>query len=85
MFRKNIKKKPKSPKNIKKFKNLKKSQKSQKSEKKKKKSPFFKKSEIFENIFFVDEKKAILSVSPFGEISLRPELSSPPRLRIQGG
>ena len=31
------------------------------------------------------QKNAILLVLPIEEISLRPELSSPPRLRIQGG
>ena len=31
------------------------------------------------------EKNAILLVLPFEEISIRPELSSPPRFRIQGG
>ena len=46
---------------------------------------FFKKSENFENIFFVAEKKESLLVLPNEEISLRPELSSPPRFRIQGG
>ena len=30
-------------------------------------------------------KNAILLVLPIEEISLRPELSSPPRFRIQGG
>ena len=52
-----------------------------------KKSLFFKKSENFENIFFCRKKKknAIPLVLPIEEISLRPELSSPARFRIQGG
>ena len=53
-----------------------------------KKSLFFQKSENFENVFFSAEKKnvkAILLVLPIEEISHRPELSSPPRFRIQGG
>ena len=57
-----------------------------KSEKNLKKSLFFKKSEHFENIYFSAKKKiAIPLVLPIEEISLRPELSSPPRFRIQGG
>ena len=45
---------------------------------------FFKKSENFENIFF-DKKNINPLVLPIDEISLRPELSSPPRFTIQGG
>ena len=48
----------------------------------------FKKSENFKNIFFFPaklNKNYILLVLPIKEISLRPELSSPPRFRIQGG
>ena len=41
------------------------------------------------NIFFSKNliffKKAILLVLPIEEISIRPELSSQPRFRIQGG
>ena len=33
----------------------------------------------------LEKKNAIILVLPFKEISLRPELSSPPRFRIQGG
>ena len=52
-----------------------------------KKSLFFKKSENFENIFCSakPKKNAILLVLPIEDISLQPELSSPPRFRIQGG
>ena len=35
--------------------------------------------------FFLPKKNAILLVLPIEEISLRPELSSPARFRIQGG
>ena len=62
--------------------------KSEKMSKNPKKSLFFKKSENFENIFFCRKKttkNAIILVLPIEEISLRPELSSPPRFRIQGG
>ena len=46
---------------------------------------FFKKlSDNLENIFF-RQKNYILLVLPIEEISLRPELSTPPRFRIQGG
>ena len=34
---------------------------------------------------FAPQKIAILLVLPFEEISIRPELSSPPSFRIQGG
>ena len=67
---------------------VKKIQKSGKISKNLKKSHFFKKSENFENIFFLPKKKkkyAIILVLPIEEISLRPELSTPPRFRIQGG
>ena len=36
-------------------------------------------------LFCKKEKKAIVLVLPFQEISLWPELSSPHRFRIQGG
>ena len=50
-----------------------------------KKSLFSKKSENFEIFSFAKRKKnAILLVLPIREISLQPELSSPPRFRIQG-
>ena len=64
-------------KNPKIWKNLKKSQ----------KITFFQKIWKFWKYFFFAEKKknAILLVLPNEEISLRPELSSPPRFRIQGG
>ena len=55
--------------------------------KKSEKITFFKQSENFEekkNIL-QKEKNAILLVKPIEEISLRPELSTPPRFRIQGG
>ena len=39
---------------------------------------------ILKNIFFA-EKNAIILVLPSEEISLLPELSTPPRFRIQGG
>ena len=35
--------------------------------------------------FFLAEKNAIILVLPVEEISLRPELSAPPRFRFQGG
>ena len=50
--------------------------------------PFFPpKNQEFLKIFllFVEEKSAILLVLPIEEISLWPELSSPPRFRFQGG
>ena len=31
------------------------------------------------------QKKAIIYVLPFNEISIQPEISSPPNFRIQGG
>ena len=37
------------------------------------------------NHLFQNKKNAILLVLPNEEISLRPELSRPPRFRIQGG
>ena len=41
---------------------------------------------ILKLYLFAEEKKnAILLVLPIEEISLRPELSSPARFRIQGG
>ena len=50
---------------------------------------FFQKISKFWKYFFFAEKKnkknAILLVLPIEEISLRPELSSPPRFKIQGG
>ena len=64
---------------VKKSENLEKSQKISK-------NTFFKKSENFENIFFCWKKKIyIIVVLPIEEIRLWPELSSPPRFRIQGG
>ena len=65
---------------VKKSENLKKSQKISKNH------LFFKKSENLD--FFLPKKrkkKAIPLVLPNEEISLRPELSSSPRFRIQGG
>ena len=40
---------------------------------------------ILKIYFFHRKKNAILLVLPIEEISLRPELSSPTRFRIQGG
>ena len=45
---------------------------------------FFKKSENFSIFLFAGEKNAIFLVLTIKEISLRPELSSPRRFRIQG-
>ena len=60
---------------VKKSKNLKKSQ----------KITFFLNNFFFEKKYKLPEKKnAIPLVLPIEEISLRPELSSPPRFRIQG-
>ena len=56
-----------------------------KNPKKNKKNYCNKKSEYSKNIFCLPEKNAIILVLPIEEISLRPELSSPPCLRIQGG
>ena len=54
-----------------------------------KKSPkitfFQKKKGKFWKYFFLQNKKAILLVLPIEEISLRPDLSSPPRFRTHGG
>ena len=36
-------------------------------------------------LFAEEEKKSVLLVLPIEEISIRPELSRPPRFRIQGG
>ena len=63
---------------VKKSENLEKSQ----------KIPFFSKNLKILKIYFLFVKKkknAISLVLPNEEISLRPELSSPPRFRIQGG
>ena len=46
---------------------------------------FFNKIENFENIFFPWRKNMLFLVLPIEEISLWPELSIPPRFRIQGG
>ena len=49
---------------------------------------FVKKSENFDNVtFFVEKKRKKCNSLSFAikEINLRPELSSPPRFRIQGG
>ena len=50
---------------------------------------FFKKILEFKKYNFFakkeEEKNALLLVLPFKDISLRPELSSTPRFRIQGG
>ena len=70
----------KMSKNFKKSDNLKQFQKIQKNH------IFSKNLKILKNFFFAEKKKnAILLVLPNEEISLRPELSSPPRFRIQGG
>ena len=46
----------------------------------------FKKNRKFQNKFLMPKKKyAILLVLPNEEVSHRPEVSSPPRFRIQGG
>ena len=71
-------------KNVEKSENLKKSQKIQKNH------FFSQKISKFRNYFVSRRKKekkmnAIILVLPNEEISLRPELSSPPRFRIQGG
>ena len=53
-----------------------------------KKSLLFKKSENFDNFFFFPKKinkNAIPLFLPIEEISLRPDLSSQPHFRIQGG
>ena len=52
-----------------------------------KKSYFFQKNQKFWKVIFFAEKEenAIVLVLPFVDISLRPELSSPPHFRIQGG
>ena len=46
-------------------------------------------AELFEYFIFLlkkeEEKNATLLVLPFEEISILPELSSPPRFRLQGG
>ena len=95
--KKNTKKNTNNTKNTKKFqisikkpksKNCQKWSKNTKIWKNLKKSLFFKKSENFEFIFCSPKKRkenAILLVLPIEEISLRPELSSPARFRIQGG
>ena len=49
---------------------------------------FFSKNLNFLNLFFAEKKtkkNAILLVLPSDEISVQPELSSPPCYRIQGG
>ena len=48
-----------------------------------KKKLFSQRSKHFDDVFFA-KKNAFLLVLLIEEISLQPELSSPPRLRIQG-
>ena len=62
--------------------------KSEKMLKNQKKTHFFRKIWKFWKDFFSpkkEEKNAILLVLPIEDISLWPELSSPPRFGIQGG
>ena len=68
------------------FDNFWKIRKYEKNVKESQKSFFFNKSKFFENSVFSPKKKnAILLVLPIEEISLWPELSTPPCFRIQGG
>ena len=74
--KKNLNTKPKTPLNVKysQLRNFKK--------KIVKKNVFKKKSEFFPIIYLLEGKKAIFLILPFNEISIGPELSSPPNFRI---